>query len=321
MDCVHIQARDIPDSWFQVIDTCYRRGRDYIITKGSYEGSKRRELDFVTIRIRHPCMQPRETRLPTIPPAYGIPDPIPGGVEYVDDYAQYILTPHIKENETYTYGSRLTGELAANDSARPQRSQMDEVIRRYKLCAAYDQKGRLDFLFALERVSRPVNDSIVDRCSACAENGVTKAAWDRHCIVDPATGAEMEALLCDEHGVRLGRAGAVKRNFATNQLSMTVAVPSDIHLNHSPCMREIGTRIYESSHEDGGKLNFVIHFRSWDAWSGYPVNLCGLADLMDYMAGEIGVEPGEFICTSQGLHLYDMYWPLAKIRLAESSLE
>ena len=34
-----------------------------------------------------------------------------------------------------------------------------------------------------------------------------------------------------------------------------------------------------------------------------------------YMAGEIGVEPGEMICSSKGLHLYDMYWELAKRRL------
>jgi thymidylate synthase len=32
------------------------------------------------------------------------------------------------------------------------------------------------------------------------------------------------------------------------------------------------------------------------------------------MAEEIGVEDGEFIAASKGLHLYDYAWELAKIR-------
>jgi thymidylate synthase len=37
------------------------------------------------------------------------------------------------------------------------------------------------------------------------------------------------------------------------------------------------------------------------------------------MAEEIGVEDGEIIASSKGLHLYDYIWELAKLRTMRSS--
>jgi thymidylate synthase len=68
----------------------------------------------------------------------------------------------------------------------------------------------------------------------------------------------------------------------------------------------IDTRISE------GKLHFVVYFRSWDLWGGFPANLAGIQILKEYMAGEIGVEDGELIAMSKGLHLYDYSWDLAR---------
>lgn len=106
----------------------------------------------------------------------------------------------------------------------------------------------------------------------------------------------------------------LKRGFASNQACMTIAQPSDIHLTDPPCLRQIDCRIYEEG-PDANKLHFMIYFRSWDLWGGFPANLAAIAHLQEHMALEIGVEPGEFICASKGIHLYDMYWPLAKARL------
>ena len=36
--------------------------------------------------------------------------------------------------------------------------------------------------------------------------------------------------------------------------------------------------------------------------------------LQEHMANEIGVEQGEMICTSKGLHLYDYAVPFAEMR-------
>ena len=93
-----------------------------------------------------------------------------------------------------------------------------------------------------------------------------------------------------------------------NQLVIQIAKPTDIVLLDPPCLRQIDTRIQD------GKLHFFPYFRSWDLWSGYPANLAGISVLQEYMANEIGVEQGEMLCTSKGLHLYDYSVPFAKMR-------
>ena len=48
--------------------------------------------------------------------------------------------------------------------------------------------------------------------------------------------------------------------------------------------------------------------------SGTPANLAGIQNLKEYMAGEIGVEDGEMIVESKGLHLYGYAEDLASLR-------
>ncbi len=45
-----------------------------------------------------------------------------------------------------------------------------------------------------------------------------------------------------------------------------------------------------------------------------PANLAGIQTLKEYMAGEIGVEDGEMIVNTKGLHLYGYAEDLAKMR-------
>ena len=99
-----------------------------------------------------------------------------------------------------------------------------------------------------------------------------------------------------------------KKGYRNNQLILQIAQPGDLILNDPPCLRHIDTRIQD------GKLHFFIYFRSWDLWGGFPANLAGIAILMEYMAAEIGVECGQFICSSKGLHLYDYAVDLAAVR-------
>ncbi len=94
----------------------------------------------------------------------------------------------------------------------------------------------------------------------------------------------------------------------TNQAVMEIGMPSDIKLIDPPCLRIIDTRIRY------GKLHFILYFRSWDLWGGFPSNLGGLQLVKNYMAEEIGVGDGEIIAVSKGLHLYDYSWELAQIR-------
>jgi thymidylate synthase len=103
--------------------------------------------------------------------------------------------------------------------------------------------------------------------------------------------------------------------FGTNQAIMEIGMPSDIKLVDPPCLRLIDTRVRY------GKLHFILYFRSWDLWGGFPSNLGGLQLVKQYMAQEIGVEDGEIIAASKGLHLYEYAWELAKVRTMKYNLE
>jgi len=96
--------------------------------------------------------------------------------------------------------------------------------------------------------------------------------------------------------------------YGTNQAYMTVGDPESIYLKDPPCLRGIDCRISD------GKLHFMVYFRSWDLFNGFPANLAAIQLLKEYMSAEIGVGDGEIIAASKGLHLYDYAWPLAELR-------
>ncbi len=97
-----------------------------------------------------------------------------------------------------------------------------------------------------------------------------------------------------------------ENGYNTNQAFMAVGNEESISLPDPPCLRGIDTRIRN------GKLHFFVYFRSWDLWAGFPSNLAAIQLLKEYMAGEIGVEDGELVAMSKGLHLYEYAWELAR---------
>jgi thymidylate synthase len=80
----------------------------------------------------------------------------------------------------------------------------------------------------------------------------------------------------------------------------------DLFLSDPPCLRGIDVRLLNN------RLHFVLYFRSWDLWAGFPANLAAIQILKEYMASEIGCADGEIIASSKGLHLYEYSWELAK---------
>jgi len=95
----------------------------------------------------------------------------------------------------------------------------------------------------------------------------------------------------------------------TNQAYMTVGNEDSVFLTDPPCLRGIDTRIRDN------KLSFIVYFRSWDLWAGFPSNLAAIQLMKEYMASEVGVEDGELIGISKGLHIYEYAWDLAKTTL------
>ncbi len=220
MDITFIEARDLPDAWFQCVYRIFEDGHEYSIERGSFAGQKRLEYDFVVIKINYPETRPL---IPDIPPGIGLPAPT--DMDYVQEYLDKLCSKASKaEHEDYTYGMYLEDQIA-------------EVIRMYQ------------------------------------EDG-----------------------------------------FGTNQACMAVCDRDSIYLEDPPCLRQIDTRIYAQER----KLHFVVYFRSWDLWAGFPTNLAGIQLLKEYMADEIGVEPGETIAVSKGMHLYDYAWDIAKTRLGKT---
>jgi thymidylate synthase len=210
MKIVSIEARDLSEAFFKCCKQVLTEGYEYTIDSGSFEGTKRKELDFVTIHILHPGMRPITPDVPQ-----GVPPPT--NQDYIEEYMAYLMTDDKQPHELYTYGEDLA-------------PQVDTVIERYR------------------------ND-----------------------------GPEC------------------------NQLCMSVGSRESIGLEHSQCLRLVDTRIRY------GKMHFIIYFRSWDLWAGFPTNLGGLQLLKEYMAKQIGVEDGEMICASKGLHLYEHSWDFARL--------
>ncbi len=216
MEISLIEARDFSEAWFLCLCRALSEGHEYKIDRGSYSGQRRKELDFVVVKVQYPNSRPL---IPDVP--QGVP--APSTMEYVESYLPYLMTAHKAEKEQYTYGQYLE-------------KQISKVIRMYK------------------------------------ENG---------------------------HN--------------TNQAFMTVGDAQSIYLSDPPCLRAIDTRIRDN------KLHFVVYFRSWDLWAGFPSNLAAIQLLKEYMSSEIGVDDGEIIAMSKGLHLYEYVWDLARIaaRMAE----
>ena len=95
----------------------------------------------------------------------------------------------------------------------------------------------------------------------------------------------------------------------TNQAFMAVGDSQSISLPDPPCLRAIDTRVRDN------KLNFIVYFRSWDLWAGFPSNLAAIQLLKEYMVSELGVDDSEIIALSKRLHLYEYAWDLAQATL------
>lgn len=122
-----------------------------------------------------------------------------------------------------------------------------------------------------------------------------------------------------EEGIRLYK----KWGPGTNRICMTIGSPKSLFMYRkeerkrkprkasSQCLRLVDTRILD------GKLHFITYWRSWDLWSGFPVNLGGLQIVKEYMVGQIAeafpLADGELIAVSGGLHLYDFTFDQARI--------
>jgi thymidylate synthase len=107
-----IEARDLSEAWFLCLRKTLTEGYEYKIDRGSYAGERRKELDFVVVKVKNPGTRPLISTVPQ-----GVPPPT--SMEYVESYLPYLMTAHKKKGEQYTYGQYLE-------------KQIPEVIEMYK---------------------------------------------------------------------------------------------------------------------------------------------------------------------------------------------
>lgn len=254
-----VEARDLPDLWFQAVNNILDSGRRFQIDRGSYEGQTRLEYDYFTGHVSYPGTVPL---IPDMPPSCGIPNPVEhdyiyGGNGYERAYIEYLMSDRKEAGESYTYGERLTKVPIDQDKLAWWSSKQTDIVdlREIDGKAVFEENGTLY---------------------------VNQIEW----IIDTYK----------------------KYGHRNNQMVLQVAHPSDMTLLDPPCLRHIDTRIQDDT------IHFFVYFRSWDLWNGLPANLAAIQNLKEYMAGEIGVQDGEMIVESKGLHLYGYAEDLAKLR-------
>jgi len=94
--------------------------------------------------------------------------------------------------------------------------------------------------------------------------------------------------------------------FKTNRACIELADKSDIARAFPICIRLIDTKVLYN------RLHFFVYFRSWDLWNEFSFDLAVLERIKLYVAERIGVESGELVACSKGIHLYEKSWKKAE---------
>jgi thymidylate synthase len=122
---VHIEAFDIPSAWFQVVEACMKHGYNRPVFRGERKEQRRKEIDFLQLRITNPSTRPLVPDVPTgVPPVSSDED--------INKYLAYIATPEKTPEQTYTYGERTMKKYVTdiNDEASEYLKEIEEDVRR-----------------------------------------------------------------------------------------------------------------------------------------------------------------------------------------------
>ncbi len=113
MKHVKISAFDCPNAWFQALSQIWNQGDIFRVGFGSEE-TETKKLNL-SIEIAHPENRPL------------VSDKAPCDFKYVQGYALEYLWCGEKQEETYTYGSRLNNPYGESCPI----NQIEEAIKRY----------------------------------------------------------------------------------------------------------------------------------------------------------------------------------------------
>ena len=144
--CISIYATTLPDAWFQLVYNAIKYGRDFKIDQGSFAGSTRKEFDFVTVQILRPFERDVDgfPLIPEVPEGSNLTPPVEK--DYLAQYAPYLLTGEMEDNESYTYGQRINKEPVSREIS-------DGIARNREIFRNYVGSSQLEWIVfsALDR--------------------------------------------------------------------------------------------------------------------------------------------------------------------------
>lgn len=104
---VFIEGRDIDDTWYQLLQAVYEKGRVYTKTSGSRTGMKMYAFDFISGFIHYPHTRPLAPRMPE-----GSNLPPPTSDEKIEKYfVDYLMNNQLSPKEHYKYSTWICGSL------------------------------------------------------------------------------------------------------------------------------------------------------------------------------------------------------------------
>ncbi len=104
MELTTIEAKTLPEAWYLCLKEIMDNGYEYVIDRGSHQGSKRRELYSTTVKVEYPGNKPLVPQV-----SEGIPPP--ASMDYVEKYLPYLMTSDKSQGELYTYGEDIDFQL------------------------------------------------------------------------------------------------------------------------------------------------------------------------------------------------------------------
>jgi thymidylate synthase len=84
--------------------------------------------------------------------------------------------------------------------------------------------------------------------------------------------------------------------------AVTWQVWNDVNVADPPCLQRLWFR------QAGGQLDMTCHIRSNDAFKAAFMNMYAFTELQQMVAGQLGVEPGQYVHVADSFHIYGSYF-------------